>query len=347
MPLSLSQLAKSTGAELSGDGACVIERAADVASAGQGDIAFVYTAKYSHHLITTRATALVVSRALADQCSMPCLIADDPRLAFAKVVALLYPVTRPAAGISETAIVGPNTDVDPSAYLDSGVVVKSGASIGAGVYVGANTVIGENARVGMNTYINANVTFGKNCVIGSNGIIHSGVVIGADGFGFVKDGDSYFKVPQIGNVLIGDHVEIGACTSIDRGSLGDTIIGNGVKIDNQIQIGHNVEIGDNTVISACTCIAGTAKIGANCLIGGSVGIRDNIEIVDNTVITGRTFVSSAITTAGVYSSSTLMDTNENWRRNVSRFKQLDAIAKRLTSVEKAIGKVFDKDNNNN
>ncbi len=336
MPLSLSQLAESTGAELCGDGACEIGRAADVIQAGPGDIAFVYTAKYSQYLTTTRASALVVSRALAEQCMLPCLIADDPRLVFAKVVALLNPTARPPAGIADTAVVNPNAKIDASAYLDSGVVIKAGAIISAGVYIGANSVIGENVTIGMNTYINTNVSITRNCVIGDDCTLHSGVVVGADGFGFVKDGNSYFKVPQIGSVLIGNRVEIGACTSIDRGALGDTKIGDGVKIDNQIQIGHNVEIGHDTVISACTCIAGTVKIGANCLIGGAVGIRDNIEIVDNTIVTGRTFVSNSITTAGVYSSSTLMDTNINWRRNASRFKELDSLAKRLKILEKKI-----------
>ena len=334
MALSLKQLADSTGAELSGDGSCLIQCAAEIEMAGEGDIAFVYTAKYARFLQTTRASALVVNREMVERCTVPALVTDDPRLTFAKVVALLYPVTRHPAGIAESAIVHSTAHVHISAYIDAGAVIKAGATISAGTYIGANCVIGENASIGVNSCINANSTIGQNCVVGADCMVHSSVVIGADGFGFVKDGEHYLKVPQIGRVRIGNHVEIGAGTTIDRGSLADTVIENGVKIDNQIQIGHNVQIGHDTVVSACTCIAGSTKIGANCLIGGSVGIRDNIEIVDNTVITGRTFVSNSITTAGVYSSSTLMDTNENWRRNAARFKHLDSMAKRLKTLEK-------------
>jgi len=332
--LSLQQLAEKTGAEVVGDGACLVHRAADVTSAGEGDIAFVYTAKYAQYLQTTRASALVVNRDLLDQCAVPALVSDDPRLTFAKVVALLYPEAPLSAGVADGAVVHKDARVDTAAFIDDGAVIKAGAIVSAGASIGANSVIEANASIGANTRINANVTIGHDCTVGDDCLIHSGVVIGADGFGFVKDGDSYFKVPQIGNVRIGNNVEIGACTSIDRGALADTVIEDGVKIDNQIQIGHNVQIGHDSVISACTCIAGSTKVGAHCLIGGSVGIRDNIEIADHTVITGRTFVSSSITTAGVYSSSILMDTNEKWRRNVARFKQLDDMAKRLKNLEK-------------
>jgi len=347
MPLSLQQLAEATGAELAGDGSCMIERAADVAHAGQGDISFVYTAKYAKYLDTTQASALVIGRELLAQCSLPALVADNPRLMFAKIVSLLYPVPAMTAGIAPSAVIEQGAKVDASARIEAGAVIKAGAQVAAHASIGANSVIGEHASIGANTHISPNTSIGHHCVIGDDCILHSGVVIGADGFGFVKDGEQYFKVPQIGNVRIGDRVEIGASTSIDRGALGDTVIEDGVKIDNQIQIGHNVHIGHDTVISACTCIAGTTRVGANCLIGGSVGIRDNIEIADNTVITGRTFVSNSIPVAGVYSSSILMDTNENWRRNAARFKQLDALAKRLIKLEKRQHEPSNNNDHNN
>ena len=166
--------------------------------------------------------------------------------------------------------------------------------------------------------------------------MHSGVVIGADGFGFVPEGDHYVKVPQIGRVLIGDDVEIGANTTVDRGAIEDTVIGNGVKLDNQIQVAHNVIIGDHTVISAGTAIAGTTKIGKNCLIGGCVAIRDNIEITDNVVLTGRTLVSRSITTPGSYSSSTPIDETSNWRKNSARFRTLDELARRVKKLESLV-----------
>ena len=178
------------------------------------------------------------------------------------------------------------------------------------------------------------MTVGYGCKVGSDCIIHSGVVLGADGFGFVKDGDSYLKIPQVGNVHIGNKVEIGANTTIDRGALENTVIGNGVKLDNQIQIAHGVSIGDNTVISAATAIAGSTHIGSGCLIGGLVGIVEHLTITDNVIITGRTMVTRSILQSGSYSSSTPMDTTENWRKNSARFRRLDELAKRVARLEK-------------
>jgi UDP-3-O-[3-hydroxymyristoyl] glucosamine N-acyltransferase len=336
MAIKLSELAKKTNCRLQGDD-CLIDNVADINHASKGDLVFISNIKYKSALALTKASAVISKEEWLDEHlesqSLSALLTDDPRLAFAKAAAFLNPVQNKSSGIEATAVIAKDAFVDASAIIDAHAVIKSGATIGAHTYIGAGTVIGENVHIGEHSYLNANVTIYPNCEIGAECVLHSAVVIGADGFGYVKDNKSYFKVPQLGRVRIGNNVEIGASTTIDRGALLDTVIGNGVKLDNQIQIGHNVEIGDHTVISACSCIAGTVKIGKFCLLGGSVGIRDNIEITDHVMITGRTLVSRSITKSGSYSSSTPMDETANWRKNAARFRRLDDMAKRLKKLE--------------
>jgi len=333
MEIKLSELSKKLNCRLQGED-CLINNVADINHANNGDLVFISSIKYKSALASTKASAVISQAEWLEGCSIPALITDNPRLAFAKAASLLNPVAINNSGIHPTAVVADTANIDDSAIIDANVVIKAGVVIGAHSHIGAGTVIGENVSIGSNSYLHANVTIYPECEIGNNCILHSAVVIGADGFGFVRDQDAYFKVPQLGRVRIGNDVEIGASTTIDRGALLDTVIGNGVKLDNQIQIGHNVEIGDHTVISACSCIAGTVKIGKFCLFGGSIGVRDNIEICDNVIITGRTLVSHSITKPGSYSSSTPMDETLNWRKNAARFRQLDDMARRLSKLEK-------------
>lgn len=333
MAIKLSELAKKLECPFQGED-CLIENVADINQAKTGDLVFISNLKYKGFLSTTKASAVVSQAAWLGDCTLPAIITDNPRLVFAKIASLLNPVRNKTDGIHSSAIIADNAHVDSTATIGANVVIESGATIGAHTIIGAGSVIAENVSIGEKSYLYPNVTIYADCQVGNNCILHSGVVIGADGFGFVRDGDTYFKVPQLGRVRIGNDVEIGASTTVDRGALLDTIIGNGVKLDNQIQIGHNVEIGDHTVISACTCIAGTVKIGRYCLFGGQVGIRDNIEICDNVTITGKTLVSHSITTPGSYSSSTPMDDTANWRKNAARFRKLDEMARRLSNLEK-------------
>lgn len=333
MAIKLSELAREINCSLQGED-CLIENVADINHAEKGDLVFISNKKYSSSLATTGASAVISKQEwLGDSC-LSALITDNPRLAFARAATLLNPVTKKTTGIHPTAVISGGASIDPTAIIEANAVIKTGAKIAAHAFVGAGSIVGENVSVGKYTHLNANVTIYKGCSVGRHCILHSGVVIGADGFGFVRDADAYYKVPQLGCVRIGDKVEIGANTTIDRGALLDTVIGDGVKLDNQIQIGHNVEIGEHTIISACSCIAGTVKIGKFCLFGGSVGIRDNIEITDHVIITGRTLVSHSITKAGSYSSSTPMDETTNWRKNAARFRQLDDMARRLKKLEK-------------
>ena len=333
MQYRLLELAERTGCKLVGED-CLIESIAEISSALSGEIAFISNPRYVEYLSVTRASALIIKPEFLDVCPVPALVTDNPRLVYAKVANLLYPPKKSEPGISTSAIVAESANVDKTATIAAGVFVSAGARIGAGSQIEAGCVIEDDVVIGSNTRINANVTIGYGCEIGDNCIIHSGVVLGADGFGFVKDGEGYLKIPQIGSVHIGNNVEIGANTTIDRGALENTIIGNGVKLDNQIQIAHGVSIGDNTVISAATAIAGSTHIGSGCLIGGLVGIVEHLTITDNVMITGRTMVTRSITQSGSYSSSTPMDTTANWRKNSARFRRLDELAKRVAKLEK-------------
>lgn len=333
MDYQLSALAKLTGSKLEGDD-CLINNIAEISSASTGDIAFISSPAYAEYLAHTKASALIIKAEFLDACPVPALVSDNPRLAYAKIANLLYPARMSNSGVSAHAIVSKLASIDETVSIAAGAVVSAGASIAAGSQIGAGCVIEDDVVIGSNTRISANVTIGYDCKVGNDCIIHSGVVLGADGFGFVKDGDSYLKIPQLGSVHIGNNVEIGANTTIDRGALEDTVIGNGVKLDNQIQIAHGVSIGDNTVISAATAIAGSTHIGSGCLIGGVVGIVEHLSITDNVMITGRTMVTHSINQSGSYSSSTPMDTTENWRKNSARFRHLDELARRVARLEK-------------
>ncbi len=333
MAIKLSELAKKVNCRFHGED-CLIENVADINHAETGQLAFVYNLKYLDDINASKASAIIIKQEWLESCNKPALISDNPRLAFAKAAVLLNPRTVSEAGVSETAIIADNVTVPASVSIDHNAVVHAGVKLGEKVQIGSCAVISADVQIGDNTIIYPNVSIGHKTQIGNNCTIFSGVVIGSDGFGYVKNGETYIKVPQIGNVIIGNDVDIGANSTIDRGALLDTIIHDGVKLDNQIQVAHNVVIGEHTVISAYTGIAGSTKIGKHCLIGGGVGIRDHIEIADNVVITGRTFVSSSIKESGSYSSSILVDTTRNWKKNVVRFKHLDEMAKRIKKLEK-------------
>lgn len=332
MARKLSELATLTGGELSGED-CLIDNVADVSQAGAGQLAFVYSPKYLDQLAGCSASALIIKPVWSEHWGKSAILSEDPRLAFAKVARLLNPIKVSAMGVAQTAVIDSTVTLPDNVAIGHHVVLQAGVSLGENVQIGAGSVIAEKVKIGEGTVIHPNVSINHGTVIGRHCIIYSGVVIGTDGFGYVRDGERYISVPQIGNVIIGEDVDIGANTTIDRGALLDTVIHDGVKLDNQIQVAHNVVIGENTVISSYTGIAGSAKIGKNCLIGGGVGIRDNIEITDNVVITGRTFVSSSIKEPGSYSSSVLVDSTRNWKKNVMRFKHLDELAKRVKKLE--------------
>jgi UDP-3-O-[3-hydroxymyristoyl] glucosamine N-acyltransferase len=331
---SLRELAQHVDGKLVGNEAVIINRLSALSDAQQGAISFLTNPKYRALLKTTTASALIVCEEDAEQCSCPVIIVTNPYLAYAKLSHLFaksiaIPTIHPSAGIDLSVKLG--KDVSIAAH----VVIGANAVIADRVVIGAGTVIGDDSVIGEDTKIAANVSIYSGVTVGKRNIIHSGAVIGADGFGFANEKGAWVKIAQLGGVEIGDDVEIGACTTIDRGALNNTIIEEGVKLDNQIQIAHNVKVGAHTAIAGCTGIAGSTTIGRYCTIAGGVGIVGHINIADHVHITGMTMVTKSITEAGVYSSGMTFMPDAQWKKSVARFRQLDDMAKRLHSLEKS------------
>lgn len=336
---SLAALAELTGSLLQGDAQLQIASVAAVEHARRGDISYIRGGKYRHYLQSTQAGALILPPDLAAEYTGNCLVNPDPYLAYAKVVARLYPTPCPSAGIHPTAVIDQSVTLGEACSIGAHVVIGADTWLGSGVVIEAGCVIGMGCEIGENTRLYPNVTLGYNTQIGQRCILHSGAVLGADGFGFAPNQNKWYKINQIGNVVLGDDVEIGANTAIDRAAIGSTAIGNGSKLDNLIQVGHNVQIGDHTAIAACTAIAGSTIIGDYCRIGGACAINGHIEIADHVTITGMTLVSHSIHQKGVYSSGVVQDENHKWRKNAARFNQLDTMYRRLLALEKQFAQI--------
>jgi UDP-3-O-[3-hydroxymyristoyl] glucosamine N-acyltransferase len=264
------------------------------------------------------------------------LVVSSPSAAFARVAGLLGPRPSHRQGIDSSAVIAGNCRIDDSAWIGPHCVLEEGAIIGAGTRLAAGCFVGKGSRIGRDGILHPNVVICHGVSIGDRAILHPGAVVGSDGFGLARDGEQWLKVPQLGGVLIGDDVEIGASTTIDRGALDNTVIGNGVKLDNQIQVAHNVHIGDHTVMAGCVGISGSARIGKRCMIGGGVGIVGHLDIADDVTVTGMTMVTQSITRPGVYSSGLPAQENTAWCRNAVRLRQLDELARRLQLLEKKL-----------
>jgi UDP-3-O-[3-hydroxymyristoyl] glucosamine N-acyltransferase len=334
--VTLGELAALTGGRVEGDPDTRILRAATLETAEPGCIAFLANSRYRRFLSSTGASAVVLAEADADAARQPALVHTNPYLAFARIVGRLQPPPADPPGVHPGAVVAEGVVLGVGVSIAPGVVLETGAVLGDGVVVGAGSVVGAGCVIGAHSRLAPNVTLYPGCRIGERAIVHAGAVIGSDGFGFASDAGAWVKVPQIGRVVIGDDVEIGANTTIDRGSLDDTVIEDGVKIDNLVQIAHNVRIGAHTAIAGCCGIAGSARIGRHCTLAGGVGVAGHLQIADHAVITAYSWVTSDIRRAGVYSSGTPLSANRSWRRNAARFNQLDDMARRLRALERAL-----------
>lgn len=322
--------------QFTGDADVEVSRVASLTEASDGDITFLVNPRFKKDLSKTQASAVIVAAKDAGTVPTNAIVVENPHVAYAHVAAWLYADEELSPGIHPTAAVDPASTVHESALVAANCSIAAGAVVAAGCQIGPGCVIGKNVTLGENTRLVANVTICHGTQIGCRTLLHPGVVIGADGFGLANDNGEWLKVPQVGNVILGDDVEVGANTTIDRGAIGDTVIENGVKLDNLIQIAHNVHIGAHTAIAACTAVAGSAIIGKHCAIGGAVGIVGHLEITDNVTITGMSHVAQAITQSGVYSSGTPLEENAKWHRNFIRLKQLDDMARRLKKLEKQL-----------
>lgn len=331
---TLEELANLIDAKLVGDASCIIHSIGTLAHATTGQVSFLSNPAYTDQLATCKASAIIVDEKNSRNCKSSKLISSDPYLSFAKATRLFD--NRPDAeqGVHPSAV------VHETAKLAPGVAVGANAVIGAHVQIGENSIIGPgclieaNCQIGAGCRIYGNVTLYHSVKLGSNVIINSGSVIGADGFGFASDGRQSHKIHQLGSVQIGDNVDIGAGTTIDRGAIEDTIIERGVKIDNQVQIGHNCHIGEHTIICGCVAIAGSVTIGKHCIMGGASGAVGHITIADKVQISAMSLVSKSIVEPGMYSSGTGHMKTSMWKRNIVRFQQLDSIARRLKELEK-------------
>lgn len=345
MSYTLAEIAKHIDAELiiAQSSECsaantAINSLATLANAKSGQIAFLANRKYVSQLCDTKASAVIISPEALPQCPVNALVMDNPYMGYALLANLLDTTPAVANGIHKSAVIaddiilGDNVSIGANSVIESGVHLGDNVSIGAGCFIGEKVSIGNGTRLWSNISIYHHVVIGKACLIQAN------TVIGSDGFGYAPVSGQYkwHKIPQLGSVVIGDHVEIGASTTIDRGALENTIIKDGVILDNQIQIAHNVIIGENTAMAACSVIAGSTVIGKNCTIAGLVGINGHINITDNCVFTGMAMVTKAITSAGVYSSGMPAAPNKEWNKTNARVKRLDSLIDRVKALETLI-----------
>jgi UDP-3-O-[3-hydroxymyristoyl] glucosamine N-acyltransferase len=337
MAVSLGELAVRFGCELRGDPQLRIERVGTLSAADAAALAFLANPRYRAQLAGTRAGAVVLSAASAAACPSAMLVCENPYATYARIAAVLYPLPPLVRGVHPSALVAGSARIDPSAQVCAGALIGAGATVGARAYVGPHSILEEGVQLAEDVRLSARVTLCRGVRIGARTVLQPGVVIGGDGFGFAPDAGGFVKVPQVGGVLIGADVEIGANTTIDRGAIEDTVVEEGVKLDNLVMIGHNVRIGAHTVIAGCTGVSGSTIIGKRCMIGGAVGIAGHISIADDVTLTGTSTVGSSITGPGVYSSTITVEEVRTWRRLVGRFKRSAFLETRLRRLEQAAG----------
>jgi UDP-3-O-[3-hydroxymyristoyl] glucosamine N-acyltransferase len=326
---TLREIVARLGGEAVGEVAAPLTGVATLDSAGPWEITFLANPKYRSRLASTKAGAVILGPGDRDAATMPHIVADNPYAYYARAVALFHPEPVAAPGIHPFAQVDASANVDADAEIGAFAVVGAGTTIGKGAVIGSHSVVGNAASIGAGTRLHPHVTIYAGCTIGMRCILHSGVVIGADGFGMARDAGRWVKIPQVGAVRIADDVEIGANTTIDRGALDDTVIEEGVKLDNQIQIGHNCVIGAHTVIAGCTGISGSVTVGRDCMIGGGVGLVGHITICDKVTISGFSLITKSITQPGTYTSGLPFMPHAEWLRNAVHLRRLDKLARRL------------------
>lgn len=342
MDYDLAQLAEACFGRIKGDRAKKIHSVASLESAGPEQLAYhLSDTRKKHHLDSTKAGAVLLDVAGSKIYKGNAIIVANPQLAFATLAKLLHPMPEVLPAIHPSAQLSPDAIISTTAWIGSNVVIAAGAEIGDRTRVGPGSVIGKDVIIEAGTVLHANVTINEKCKIGKNCTLQSGVVIGSDGFGYVTDdAHRWIQMPQLGRVIIEDQVELGANTTIDRGTFEDTVIREGVKIDNLVQIAHNVIVGENTAIAACTGIAGSAVIGKRCSIGGGVGIIGHLEIGDDVTIAATSLVSKSVPGPGIYSSSLRVADLASWQKNEARIYQLDEMARRLRQLEKKLKKLL-------
>ena len=336
MAKRLQELAEAIGAELRGDPELQVTGVGTLQQAESGQLSFLSNPQYRRFLASTNASAVVLGPEDADHCPVAALITDNPYLGYARAARLLFPLPPFEPGIHPAAVVAGSASVDATAYVGACAVIGEGATIGPGVYIGPGSVIEAGCRIGESSRLVARVTLCRDTRIGARCLIHPGAVLGADGFGLANDQGRWEKVPQLGCVRVGDDVEIGANTTIDRGALEDTVLHDGVKLDNLIQIAHNVEIGEHSAMAGCSAVAGSTKIGSHCTVGGLTGVVGHLTIGDNVHFSAGTLVTRSFESPGYYSGGLPAMDNGEWRKSVARVRRLEEMNRELKALKKRI-----------
>lgn len=337
MTVTLGELAVRFGCELRGDPQIVVDSVGALSQAGPRAVTFLANPKLASQLKNSRAGAIILDAKSADESPVPALVAANPHATYARVATLLHPDPPLRPGMHSTAVVAASARIDPTAEIGAHVSVGERVVIGARALIGPGSVIEQDAVIGADVRVIARGFLGRRVKVGARCILQPGAVIGADGFGFANDQGAWIKVPQIGSVTLGDDVEIGCNTTIDRGALDDTVIEDGAKLDNLIMIAHNCRVGAHSAIAAQSALAGSSVIGKRCIMGGRSGLTGHITLCDDVVVLGMSFISHSISKPGVYSSALPSEEASVWRRIVGRIKRLDSMAKRLRAVEKHVG----------
>ncbi len=327
-----AELGARFGLDVAGDAQRVVRGVSTLANGRPDSLGFLANPRYRAQLAASQAGVVVMRAEDAEGFAGTALIARDPYAAFARISALFEPAPQVVPGIHPSAVVDASANVDPTAHLGPHVVIGARSTVAAGAMLGPGCIVGEDCVVGEGCELIARVTLVTRVRLGKRVRVHPGAVLGADGFGLAMDAGRWLKVPQLGGVLVGDDCEIGANTTIDRGALEDTILEDDVRLDNQIQVGHNVFIGAHTAMAGCAAIAGSAKVGRYCLIGGGAGILGHLELCDRVIVTAMSLVTHSIREPGEYSSGTPIMDNRSWRKSAARFKQLDALARRVAAA---------------
>ena len=305
--------------------------------------AFLANRSYASYLAETGASAVILAEKHAELCPVDCLVSDDPYLAHARVMAALYPEPATVSGIHDSAVIDPSAQVASTAEVSANCYLGAGVEIGEDVFVGPGCVLLDNVSVGAGSRLAASVTLCRDTRLGERCLIHPGVVIGADGFGLANDQGSWVKVPQIGRAVLGDDVEVGSCTSIDCGAIGDTVIADGVKIDSQVHVAHNVQVGRHTAMAGRAAVAGSSRIGDYCIVGGGVGITGHAELADHVTVSGGSSVMGSIRKPGVYTGTVPSMEHSRWLKNFAQLRHLDDMVKRIRALEKELAALRERD----
>ncbi|WGE51294.1 UDP-3-O-(3-hydroxymyristoyl)glucosamine N-acyltransferase [Actinobacillus equuli subsp. haemolyticus] len=332
----LIELAEQIGGTLKGNADLAISSIAALDKANSSQITFISNAKYRPQLAQSQAGAIIVSEADVEFCaeSQNLIIVKNPYLAYALLAQYMDSTPKAASQISSHAVISPDAKLGNNVSIGANAVIESGVELGDDVIIGAGCFVGKNTKIGARTQLWANVSVYHNVQIGTDCLIQSSAVIGSDGFGYANDKGQWIKIPQTGGVIIGNRVEIGACTCIDRGALDPTVIEDNVIIDNLCQIAHNVHIGFGTAVAGGVIMAGSLKVGRFCQIGGASVINGHMEICDGAIITGMSMVMKPITEKGIYSSGIPAQTNKEWRKTAALTMNIDEMNKRLKALEK-------------